>query len=441
MNSRRPSTVVTFYSYKGGVGRTQALADVAILLARRGRRVLMVDFDLEAPGLDVYFRAHLVSSDVAGLVELITDFKRLGPEQAARQHTDLAGVPGVAPGRLALVRAGRGEGDHAGRVQALRWHELYAEGFGYWLEDVRSHWQRSWDYVLVDSRTGTSDSGGICTMHLPQVLVVFSTLNTQGLTGTMLAARQAVEGQARLPVDRAGLRVVPVATRLDTSEHAERREWLAHWRAACQGLVDVWSDAPERTPQLLDALATPYVPFWSYGERLPVVEGDVTDRFSVEYAHETLALLLDSDLGEVARLLDDRNELVAGPGDATEYDIGVYFSGGGATAMLIQLLGVRGLRAVSLTADPGQPGSLPEALLRARACRHFLFSGAGWELPELLSSIRADGRHGGVVFTLGGGPAKQDLPGLHVQALDGPSSSFSAVADEIVARVQAAARP
>ena len=44
---------VTFYSYKGGVGRTMAMANVAALLARKGRKVVMLDFDLEAPGLDV----------------------------------------------------------------------------------------------------------------------------------------------------------------------------------------------------------------------------------------------------------------------------------------------------------------------------------------------------------------------------------------------------
>ena len=43
--------VVTFYSFKGGVGRSTALAFVANILATRGQRVVMMDFDVEAPGL------------------------------------------------------------------------------------------------------------------------------------------------------------------------------------------------------------------------------------------------------------------------------------------------------------------------------------------------------------------------------------------------------
>lgn len=43
--------VFTFYSYKGGVGRSLAAMNVAYTLAGRGRHVLAVDMDLEAPGL------------------------------------------------------------------------------------------------------------------------------------------------------------------------------------------------------------------------------------------------------------------------------------------------------------------------------------------------------------------------------------------------------
>jgi MinD-like ATPase involved in chromosome partitioning or flagellar assembly len=43
--------IVTFYSFKGGVGRTTALAACAWQLARAGKRVAIIDLDLEAPGI------------------------------------------------------------------------------------------------------------------------------------------------------------------------------------------------------------------------------------------------------------------------------------------------------------------------------------------------------------------------------------------------------
>src|SRR5690242_17001028 len=56
-----PGIIYTFYSYKGGVGRSMALANVGVLLAltqtgeKTRPQVLLVDWDLEAPGLDTYF--------------------------------------------------------------------------------------------------------------------------------------------------------------------------------------------------------------------------------------------------------------------------------------------------------------------------------------------------------------------------------------------------
>lgn len=47
--------VITFYSFKGGMGRTTALAGVALCLVKQGKNVLMVDTDIEAPGLATLF--------------------------------------------------------------------------------------------------------------------------------------------------------------------------------------------------------------------------------------------------------------------------------------------------------------------------------------------------------------------------------------------------
>lgn len=58
---------VAFYSYKGGVGRTLALANCARVLAAGGKRVLLMDFDLEAPGLQHFevFRPKKAKEDTA----------------------------------------------------------------------------------------------------------------------------------------------------------------------------------------------------------------------------------------------------------------------------------------------------------------------------------------------------------------------------------------
>src|SRR6202008_3846708 len=73
----RSGRIITFYSYKGGTGRSMALANVAFILASNGKRVLMLDWDLEAPGLHRYFAPLLKDPDVVrspGLMNFFVEF-------------------------------------------------------------------------------------------------------------------------------------------------------------------------------------------------------------------------------------------------------------------------------------------------------------------------------------------------------------------------------
>src|SRR4051812_5886771 len=70
-------TIVTFYSYKGGAGRTMALANVSWILAMAGKGVLMVDWNLESPGLHRFFHPFLdqeVVTATPGVIELLTNY-------------------------------------------------------------------------------------------------------------------------------------------------------------------------------------------------------------------------------------------------------------------------------------------------------------------------------------------------------------------------------
>jgi cellulose biosynthesis protein BcsQ len=82
----RHGRIITFYSYKGGIGRTMALANVAWILAANGYRVLVADWDLESPGLHRFLYPFLeqVVRDARGIIDLIRDYERV----AARSDDD-----------------------------------------------------------------------------------------------------------------------------------------------------------------------------------------------------------------------------------------------------------------------------------------------------------------------------------------------------------------
>jgi MinD-like ATPase involved in chromosome partitioning or flagellar assembly len=314
--------VTTFYSYKGGVGRTMALADVAVQLCLWGYRVLAVDMDLEAPGLDEFFsRWTKRSNKMSGLVELLAAFSEseqdLDWRGTVRRITLPAKSTKSGAVQLSLLSAGRRDETYAHRVQNLDWNDLYDKGVGRALERAREDWVREFDFVLVDSRTGVSDSGGVCTIQLPDYLVTLFTPSNQSIEGARAVALAAQEGQAKLPVDRSRLLVVPIPTRIDQTEYKLREQWQRLIVKRLGDFVTEWAGSRTLTADILRQLAVPYVPYWSYGERLPVLDEGAKEKLGVRFAHETLAALLASELTGALEMVKNREGLVreaqAGP--------------------------------------------------------------------------------------------------------------------------------
>ncbi len=176
--------VTTFYSFKGGVGRTMALVNAAVTLALSGRRVLVVDFDIEAPGLDT-FDVLRPREEVPGIIDYVTQY--LESEQAPNAADFIGECPAIGEkgGGLWIMPSGRNE-TYAANFNQIDWGELYDRRDGYLLfEDLKEQWNRILepDYVLIDSRTGHTDTSGICTRQLPDSVVVFFFPNEQNLRG------------------------------------------------------------------------------------------------------------------------------------------------------------------------------------------------------------------------------------------------------------------
>ena len=176
--------VATFYSYKGGVGRTSALVNVAVRLAHRGKRVFILDFDLEAPGVDAYGLCN-GEEPRNGLVEYISAFMHTGEVPPLTDFVLEASLPATV-GKLFVMPAGKKDEEYQSALSRLNWKVLYREKKGYFLmENLKSAIREQFrpDYLLVDSRTGLTDISGICTLQLPDLVVLLFSLNQQNIAG------------------------------------------------------------------------------------------------------------------------------------------------------------------------------------------------------------------------------------------------------------------
>mgnify|MGYP003337201696 FL=1 len=239
---------VTFYSCKGGVGRSMALINVAGILAGRGFRVLALDMDLEAPGIS-YLMRHEVGKSARkkkGFVDLLDDACRRGPEAdlfaldpkaVVERYSYAYTVPEPIrkgdDGLLRIMPAGLLDDGYQARLDGLQLGQLYREGSGQpLLAAFKQVIQASemFDLVFVDSRTGFSDEAGICTRDLADHLVVVMGLNRQNVDGTAAFLRSL----RKAGVERT-FRVVfsPVPTGED--ELVDERE-----RDAARALAEAW---------------------------------------------------------------------------------------------------------------------------------------------------------------------------------------------------------
>lgn len=303
------SSIVTFYSYKGGVGRTMALANIAVVLAKRGLRILMVDFDLEAPGLHYYFKDYTnENKNTKGILELLTE--RPKRESWYSSHIVNVNIPNAT--ELSLIKGGRYDETYTKRVLDFNWSSFFRElNGGEFLENLRDEWLSEFDLIFIDSRTGITDSGGVCTIQLPDILVPVIIANEQTLEGTRDIINRIQRARDNYDWDRPPATILPLISRFDSrAEFKDSQEWLSF---SSQKLNEAYSDwLPKKVDRLkiLERTKIPHVAKFSFGENLAVIHGSTTDPEGLGYAYETIAALLFHDFKNAESIITERDSYV-----------------------------------------------------------------------------------------------------------------------------------
>src|SRR5262245_21854437 len=273
--------IITFYSYKGGTGRSMAVANVAWILASSGKRVLTVDWDLEAPGLHRYYTPFLSDKDLTGsegLIDLLIEFRDAtatghagaGDDNWHEAYADISAYVVSLDwdfprgGTLDLLPAGRQGASYSARVNSFDWEEFYERrGGGVFLEAIKEKMRADYDYVLIDSRTGVSDTSGICTVQMPDAVVVCFTLNNQSVKGGAAVAHSIYEQRLRKGRDIA---IFPVPMRVEPFEKNKldrRREYAKEMFKLFPSHLP-----PQSRAQFQEDTQVKYLPYYAYEEIL-----------------------------------------------------------------------------------------------------------------------------------------------------------------------------
>lgn len=294
-----------------------ALANVASLLSERLRpneKILAIDWDLEAPGLHRFLTpllgqpretSPLGLDEMVGLIDLLIAIANELPDAeadsedasvAAVQHAlariDLNRYVGATSvPKVDLLRAGRNDdGEYGKRISTFDWERLFRRAPTVY-HAVAEALAKPYRYVLVDSRTGVSDTSGICTAILPEKLVVVFTPNRQSLLGAEEVLDRAIKYRSRSD-DWRPLAVFPLPSRIEASLEKLRLQWrfgdppqnIIGYQPFFERLFkSAYNLAQCDLSKYFDDVQIQQTPDFAYGEEIAVRR--VSDRFSIQQSY------------------------------------------------------------------------------------------------------------------------------------------------------------
>ncbi len=210
------------------------------------------------------------------------------------------------------MQAGHFDESYIRRSQNLNWETLYSEhDLGNFLEQVRSEWKENFDFIFIDSRTGVTDIGGICTIQLPDLLVLPLTASEQSLSGSVDIMNRLRATQAELPLDRGNILVLPVISRFEGRvEYKQGELWLHKFAQKLAPFYQDWLHRDVKVEEILNFTRIPSIPFWSFGEELPAIDKGTDDPDDIGFPLETLAALVAQKFSSTDVLIRNRDVFV-----------------------------------------------------------------------------------------------------------------------------------
>lgn len=192
--SKNSTPVITFYSYKGGVGRTTSLVTFANYYAyQEKKKVVILDFDFEAPGFTNYFDFSLATlTEKNGVVEYLLD-REASKEKLNLLQDYIIEVSNEysGDGSIYVMPSGNlyGEKNLESYLEALSRidinnPEVIINQVSSLILHINSELQP--DVILIDSRTGFNDVFGFLLHSISNVVVGLFEDNIQTEPGLKL---------------------------------------------------------------------------------------------------------------------------------------------------------------------------------------------------------------------------------------------------------------
>lgn len=287
-STRVPRAV--FASLKGGVGRSTALCVAAAHLSRRGRRVLAIDFDLEAPGIGTML---LRPTELPrfGTLDYLVENGISGIDEQFLADVSADSTLGSEGGRVTVIPAiGRATIEHPSnalaKIARAYLEDLTEGGAAKSLSDQlremieRFEATRAYDVVLVDARAGLHESAAAAMLGIGAEILMFGSDHPQTYLGYKLLLAHIGQFAS------------------STDDDWRDRFWFVHAKAS--ELAEERASAVEHFNALYDLIAPPVVESF---EAEPMTANDLDVDWKDEGAEP---LLMEFERPSILHVLEDQ---------------------------------------------------------------------------------------------------------------------------------------
>ena len=218
--------ICLFYSFKGGVGRSTALAATALHLAAAGARVVVLDADLDAPGVGSLLTGYDSATASWGIVDYLLEYPILA-ENGGLDIEDYYHLCSselvLGPGEILVFPVGAFDDRYLDKLARLDYGvppDHPEHPFVSLLKQIDRDLAPDW--ILVDARAGLGDVSGFLTGGLCHLHVLFGTLADASWRGM----RQIVDrlGGIRVREGKPQAECLVAAAMIPRSQEAQYQE-------------------------------------------------------------------------------------------------------------------------------------------------------------------------------------------------------------------------
>jgi len=168
--------IISVHSFRGGTGKSNTTANVAAILARQGKRVGVIDTDIQSPGIHIVF-----GLDGEEVTTSLNDYLWHGKDIADTSH-DV--TPADYPGRIYLIPSSVKPGEITRVLREGYDAQLLTKGLRQLVDDL------ALDVLMVDTHPGLNEET-LLSLVISHSLAIVLRPDQQDYEGTGITVKVA----------------------------------------------------------------------------------------------------------------------------------------------------------------------------------------------------------------------------------------------------------